>query len=180
MLTRLSLTPHPDNPSTAVTSVEVELITCPDDLLISYFVTGSEDLIVPEWAAAERRDGLWETTCFEAFLQPDGGESYFEFNFSPSTEWAAYRFERYREGRTNLSLPVEPFSRRGDEPSDPLLEVDLEMSELPNLPLRLGLSAVIEERGGRKSYWALAHAPGKPDFHHPDCFRLEVPAAKPS
>jgi hypothetical protein len=35
----------------------------------------------------------------------------------------------------------------------------------------LGLSAVLEEQDGTKSYWALAHPPGgKPDFHHPDCF----------
>jgi hypothetical protein len=40
-----------------------------------------------------------------------------------------------------------------------------------------GVSAVIEEANGAKSYWALAHPPGKPDFHHPDCFRLELPPA---
>jgi hypothetical protein len=36
---------------------------------------------------------------------------------------------------------------------------------------------VIEETNGRKSYWALAHPPGKPDFHHSDCFALGLPAA---
>lgn len=40
----------------------------------------------------------------------------------------------------------------------------------------LGMSAVIEEVDGTKSFWALAHPPGKPDFHHPDCFTLKVPA----
>jgi hypothetical protein len=40
---------------------------------------------------------------------------------------------------------------------------------------QLDLAAVIEERGGRISYWALAHPPGKPDFHHSDCFTLEFP-----
>lgn len=39
-----------------------------------------------------------------------------------------------------------------------------------------GISAVIEEASGRKSYWALAHPPGPPDFHHPDCFTLELAA----
>ena len=52
--------------------------------------------------------------------------------------------------------------------------------DLWNLPAmrrrRLGLSAVIEETSGRKSYWALAHPPGKADFHHSDCFALELPA----
>ena len=40
---------------------------------------------------------------------------------------------------------------------------------------RLALTAVIEETGGAKSYWALKHAPGKPDFHHADGFVLELP-----
>jgi len=61
------------------------------------------------------------------------------------------------------------------------LRVALDLSRLPDLPLgspwRLGLSAVIEEKTGRKSYWALAHPAGKPDFHHSDCFALEVPTA---
>ena len=38
----------------------------------------------------------------------------------------------------------------------------------------LGLSAVIEEHDGTLSYWALRHAPGKPDFHHRDAFALEL------
>jgi hypothetical protein len=35
---------------------------------------------------------------------------------------------------------------------------------------------VIEEKSGLLSYWALKHPPGKPDFHHPDAFALEVEA----
>jgi hypothetical protein len=55
------------------------------------------------------------------------------------------------------------------------------MSSLPrDAPWRLGLSAVIEETSGRKSYWALAHPPGKPDFHHADCFAYELPVVSPS
>jgi hypothetical protein len=41
-------------------------------------------------------------------------------------------------------------------------------------PWRVGLSAVIEETGGRKSYFALAHPSGKPDFHDSRGFVLEV------
>jgi hypothetical protein len=40
--------------------------------------------------------------------------------------------------------------------------------------LRIALSAVIEDERGSVSYWALKHAPGKPDFHHPAGFILEV------
>ena len=41
------------------------------------------------------------------------------------------------------------------------------------LDLKLALTAVVEDGSGRLSYWALRHAPGKPDFHHPDGFVLE-------
>ena len=40
----------------------------------------------------------------------------------------------------------------------------------------LNLSAVLEEKDGTKSYWALAHPAGdKPDFHAPDCFAAKLP-----
>ena len=53
--------------------------------------------------------------------------------------------------------------------------------DLPPTALwRLGLSAVIEETSGRLSYWALAHPSGRPDFHHADCFTLELPDTDPS
>jgi hypothetical protein len=42
------------------------------------------------------------------------------------------------------------------------------------------LSALIEDQNGGKSYWALAHPPGKPDFHHADSFALEFSPAVPS
>jgi hypothetical protein len=49
----------------------------------------------------------------------------------------------------------------------------LEVS-LPQNAARIGLSAVIEEQDGTISYWALRHAAGKPDFHHPDGFAMEL------
>ena len=42
--------------------------------------------------------------------------------------------------------------------------------------LRLALAAVLEDQQGALSYWALAHPPGKPDFHHPVGFTLELHA----
>jgi hypothetical protein len=52
------------------------------------------------------------------------------------------------------------------------------LAELARAPLlHLGLSAVVEDDGGRLSYWALRHAPGNPDFHDPDAFALELSAS---
>jgi hypothetical protein len=63
------------------------------------------------------------------------------------------------------------------------LEAQLNLDALPSLPAdatwALNLTAVIEETNGHKSYWALSHAPGKPDFHHADCFALELPNVTP-
>jgi hypothetical protein len=55
------------------------------------------------------------------------------------------------------------------------------LSALPrNIPWHLGLSAVIEDTNGGKSYWALTHPPGGPDFHHSDCFTHEFfPGLRP-
>ena len=39
---------------------------------------------------------------------------------------------------------------------------------------RLGLAAVIEEKVGGPSYWALAHRRGKPDFHDPRSFASQI------
>ncbi|HYM36168.1 MAG TPA: hypothetical protein VET48_12265 [Steroidobacteraceae bacterium] len=41
---------------------------------------------------------------------------------------------------------------------------------------QIGLSCVIEEMSGNKSYWALMHSPGKPDFHHHSTFTASLPA----
>ena len=40
---------------------------------------------------------------------------------------------------------------------------------------RLALSAVVEETDSRFAYWALAHGPGKADFHADAGFALSLP-----
>ncbi|MGH8470123.1 MAG: hypothetical protein ACREVY_14440 [Gammaproteobacteria bacterium] len=54
------------------------------------------------------------------------------------------------------------------------LDVVLSLESLMELRqatrLRLALAAVIEEKNGSLSYWALAHP--RPDFHHADAFAL--------
>ena len=56
------------------------------------------------------------------------------------------------------------------------LTATIYLSPLPGLtdasPLHLGVSAVIRQRDGGVSYWALTHPPAKADFHHPDSFSL--------
>ncbi|MFC7379345.1 DOMON-like domain-containing protein [Brevundimonas sp. GCM10030266] len=124
----------------------------------------------PAVVAGERADGLWQHTCFEAFIPT--GDGYLEFNMSPSCQWASYHFESYRSGMKPAEAQVAVRLQDGDEDYI-VIEADL---DLPPKAAFIGLSAVIEDIEGNISYWALAHAPGKPDFHHPDSFALVLPA----
>jgi hypothetical protein len=130
-------------------------------------------LRLPPVVAAARADELWRHTCFEAFVRTSADPGYYEFNFSPSTQWAAYQFSGYRSGMRVATEIAAPRIEARSSAATYTLQVALEFDELSS-PLLLGLSAVLEETNGRKSYWALAHPPGKPDFHHADCFALEL------
>jgi hypothetical protein len=165
---------HPDSRCTAVTRIDVE-VTRPraGSLLLSYVVTGAiGDLRLPPPATPVPADELWRHTCFEAFARASPGEAYYEFNFAPSTQWAAYRFDGYRTGRR---VAAEIGTPRIDVQSGVGRYALQAALELGGAAWRLGLAAVIEEVGGNKSYWALTHPPGQPDFHHSDCFALEFP-----
>ena len=147
-------------------------------LAVSYtLIADIHQLLIPAAAAPRRVDGLWRHSCFEMFVGMKDRPAYYEFNFSPSREWAAYRFRAYRDGgpfddalAPNISL----------KPADDRLTLTatIRIDRLPMIqaaaPLRIGLSAVIEATEGSLSYWALKHPSDKPDFHHPDSFALEL------
>jgi hypothetical protein len=178
---RHPLKPHPDTPSSAVARIRVAVARPQAHKLeLTYLVTGEiGDLLLPHAALTARADELWKHTCFEAFIRADDAPGYREFNFSPSSQWAAYAFSDYRIGMANADIPtpvIETYTTRGTLTLKAIFEPRLPAG----VPHRLALSAVIEETGGAKSYWALAHPPGTPDFHHPDCFALELgPASAP-
>ena len=123
--------------------------------------------VVPEAEEPDRRDELWRTTCFEAFLRRPDSEAYREWNFAPSGDWAAYDFGGYREGMAQADV-VAPYVRVEDNFTWWAMGATISMDAEGEW--QLGLSAVLEEKDGTKSYWALAHPPEKPDFHMPDCF----------
>jgi len=172
---RQTLRLHPDSHCAASTQIEADIARPrPGSLVLSYVVSGRiGDLLMPSVVAPARADELWQHTCFEAFLRASAGPGYYEFNFSPSNQWAAYRFDSYRSGMRLASEIGAPRIKVRSSGETYTLQAALELDGLSS-PLHLGLSAVLEETNGRKSYWALAHPPGKPDFHHADCFTLEL------
>ena len=167
---KLMLRNHPDSPS-PVERIEVGVVrTAPNMLRLTYSVFGGlDEVAIPPARPAARTDGLWKHSCFEAFLGATPG--YYEFNFSPSSQWAAYRFEAHRQGMHEVGTA---------EPSIGWHAGTLVATfGLPaDVTGRLGLSAVIEDHDGTRSFWALAHPPGPPDFHHAACFAAELPPAE--
>ena len=176
---RLALKLHSDSRCKAAAQIGADIARPPGGrLVLSYAVNGNiGDLYLPPVKSATRADDLWQHTCFEAFVRSSASEAYYEFNFSPSTQWAAYQFDGYRQGMRVTSGIGAPAIEVQASPERFTLRASLELDQLSSLPRdalwRLGLSALIEETNGRTSYWALAHPPGKPDFHHPDCFAHE-------
>jgi hypothetical protein len=179
----LALKLHPDSRCAAVNHIEVDIVRAhPASLALRYCVTGmTSNLHLPSVTTPARADELWRRTCFEVFVRALPLAAYHEFNFAPSTRWAAYQFSGYREGRAVANEIGAPGIEVHSNAECYQLEATLALDGLASLPSdaiwRLGVSAVIEETSGALSYWALAHPAGRADFHHSDCFAHELSAA---
>ncbi|HEX3667308.1 MAG TPA: DOMON-like domain-containing protein [Rhizomicrobium sp.] len=173
---RHSLLLHPACRSASVKSIAVEVTPSRGTLAVRYFVAGDMGgLKLPLPIGPLRTDELWQHTCFELFLRAPGQDSYYEFNFAPSLQWAAYSFDSYRQGMRPLEIAAPRIEMRQDADSFELQAV-LAPAGSPGFDARsewsLALSSVIEEASGQISYWALAHPPGKPDFHDAAAFTI--------
>ena len=175
------LIPHPAHTPRSVEAIEARVIGHDENWLrVRWRIEGSQLLVVPPFAGRGRADGLWQTSCFEVFLQPNGGEPYCEFNLSPSERWAAYDFDGSRSGMRERPASREPACTMRQGSSFAIFDAALPLSALPAADCRMNMAAVIEEQGGVKSYWALAHPAEKPDFHDPACFTATLPAPRGS
>ncbi len=94
----------------------------------------------------------------------EAASAYVEFNLSPSERWAAYDFSSYREGMAERPFPHEPTCsiRAGQDMA--IFDAAIPVAGLPDVTCDMGLSAVIEEEGGRLSYWALSPRRGEAGF----------------
>ncbi|MDH7973177.1 DOMON-like domain-containing protein [Sphingomonas sp. AR_OL41] len=173
----LTLVPHPDFPSVAVTAIGTDVGRHEGgELTLRFFVEGDLDGVIwPQFdSPARRTDGLWQHSCFEAFVGFVDEPDYCELNFATSMKWAAYRFDTYRTGMSDIEKVV---SSGHWLPGKGCAVIHFILPDLAApREWRLGLSAIIEATDGTKSYWALAHPRGKPDFHNADCFTARLAA----
>jgi len=174
------LTCHTDTVTTSVWIVDVNIRPQPKGgLSLSYKLSGDLTQIrIPAQQPSIAKDGLWEHTCFEAFIAVEGEAGYHEFNFSPSGQWAAYSFSDYRV-RNPWTASQRPAIRFVKSEGLLLLEAVIVAADLPqnmaDKPLQLGLAAVIEASDGSLSYWALNHPEeDRPDFHDRGGFILSL------
>ncbi len=176
---RFFLTPHPDTPCDAVAAISVDVERPrPDTLQLHYLLEGDlEALRIPLSSPSPRRtDRLWEHSCFEAFVRVPGETGYSELNFSPSGAWAAYRFESYRARLSHADLAQPEIASEVAGRTVTLTAIvrpDLD----PDLVWQVGLATIVEDLFGERAFFALVHPPGEPDFHHRDCFVVELPPA---
>lgn len=178
----LPLLPHPSTPCGFIDCFHGSAGLDGDGCLrLVYQLQGHlESLRVPAMnPAPQRRDGLWQHTCFEAFLGMGDGPAYLELNFSASGDWAAYRFDDYRQGMRPLqnTSPPRIAVRRGPSQLELRMELPLDLQALgvAASPLTLGMTAVLESLDGGLSYWSCRHPGDKPDFHHPQGMAMRLP-----
>lgn len=170
------LMPHPAHPPSGVEQITLRATRDGSGLRLVYDVIGDMSAVVlPVSPGGKRRDELWKHTCFEAFIRAADGDGYVEYNLAPNGNWAAYAFSGYRADMRALaeSAPrIETASRAHG------LSVNVRIPALPAAfatgQIRLGASAIIEDKTGARSYWALHHPPDAPDFHHAGNFKMRL------
>lgn len=180
-----ALQPHSDSPRLPVDGLTAEVRRMAGGKLeLVYRLTGElEALLVPELSNPSRADELWKHTCFEIFILKAHAPGYVELNFAPTGQWAAYSFRSRRSGMRNIEEVSEApigtmmFGRQF------VLKAELDVSGVEGLPpsdepWRVAISTVIEAVDGRKAYWAVQHPEGNPDFHAPEGFVIDLPAAE--
>ena len=169
-----------------ISSVQAGLVLRNGNLQIQFVVLGTiAELLLPQpEGTAQFRDGLWQTTCLEVFLQSKGERAYEEWNLSPNGNWAYYKFSDYRQliaevtRREPVNLPLFSASEQQLTLTATLpYQVD-QGSERDN-GFVYGLTAILQLRSGAKQYWAMRHEADHPDFHQAASFiGLQKPAQR--
>lgn len=130
-----------------------------------------DQLVIPDKVEVPCfRDELWKQSCFEAFFRDLDSERYWEFNFSPSRDWAIYRFQSYRQRIACPDLDrIEIVIQQERYPAELVMKIAIKPSEIFTNG-QVGLTAVLQHKDQANSYWALTHARAKPDFHASESF----------
>jgi hypothetical protein len=142
--------------------------------LIFSLHTQAQTVVRPQpCAQIERRDELWQSTCFEAFFAEPGQERYWEINLAPNGHWNVYRFDRYRQGLRPEPLVSGLTYALRQSAAELQLRFSLNLQPLiaESSGLECSLTAVLDHPQHGCSFWALNHSGDQADFHRRDSFR---------
>ena len=173
-----TLVPFPD-PQIPAVSLIGNLVLENHVLVLRYSLSGDiESVLLPAISVTPgRKDDLWKATCFEFFLAIRDQPGYWEFNMSPSGDWNVYRVDAYRRVgfREETAVSKLPFALR-KESDGIMIEVSVNLSSIIPLEaeLQIGITAIVQEKDGRETYWALAHPAPYADFHLRESFILAL------
>jgi hypothetical protein len=132
--------------------------------------------IAPPANPPSRQFHLWEATCFEFFIGIPGDANYWEFNLSPSGDWAIFALDDYRQGlRDETAFTSLPF-KVDRYPNYITLSLEFDLSELVFLEqdLEMSVTTVIKSSQNELSYWAITHSGKEADFHLRDSFVIKI------
>jgi hypothetical protein len=132
-------------------------------------VEGSPTKYLKTVRMREKKESLWNSTCFELFLKSKHSTRYVEWNFAPSGDWWFMDFSDYRERLGKVSLI--PHSIEWTQSS--VLECQVSLPLHLRAPLEIGVSCIVESHS-QKTHWALTHLREKPDFHNSESFLISV------
>jgi hypothetical protein len=124
------------------------------------------EVVWPQKRKITRKDYLWEKTCLEAFISTPNQTEYFELNLSPTRAWNLYHFTNYRTPDQIPPVAVEQSALvKFDVQKHTIdVEIDLNLLNLADQDIILGLNAVIKTTNGL-TYFALVHPKPEADFH---------------
>ena len=146
----------------------------------------SSDLIFGGESRGGRLMGLWQHTCFEAFIEPvdspafvskdlEGSVLYYELNLSTFKGWNLFGFNQPR-------LPQPPTELREAQlvsydlqhgESGGVLKVVVQVAGAQWNKVKISLCSVLVSKSRGTSYWSFKHAGERPDFHRFDSFIIE-------
>lgn len=152
--------------------IEADIQSTADGCRATFVAHGAIGRIaLPPRQPAGRFDDLWKTTCFEIFWSHDG-TAYREFNLSPSSRWACYDFDKFRQGMRNAPAQV----LISVDVTERTLRLTADIRSVLPPPASVALNAIVEDADGLNRFWALAFRDGQPEFHAAECRALQVTA----
>jgi hypothetical protein len=166
------LKPFGDSLNTVNTTVSVQgtILEVKYQVKLSSFL----DLWDKEDAVLTRKIGLWEGTCFEAFIQDSESNEYLEFNFSGTGYWNVFHFLK-RDQKLEEYLPLKLTKHRfTTEPKHREFIFSFDLGQMPFIQdctnLKIGTTCILVNEDQEKEYFAISHHREKPDFHDPRSF----------